>query len=71
MVTGYFFETKYYSRVRTITLEDSPLISQRASEQSAELPARLVPEMSSETSLGWIDIGFDYRYHYYRPERLK
>ena len=34
-----------------LTLVERPLMSQRGSEQSAELPARLVPEMSSEESL--------------------
>ena len=34
-----------------LTLVESPLMSQRGSEQSAELPARLVPEMSREESL--------------------
>ena len=56
VTSWFFFRQNTIVRYMLITLEESPLISQRASEQSAELPARLVPEMSRETSLGFIQI---------------
>ena len=41
----------HFMTMAKFTLEASPLMSQRGSEESAELPARFVPEMSREESL--------------------